>query len=63
MEHRRIGARGVREAGEKKDERQKKQGEITEQCLIFRNRKKAKERKPRKKGEEARYARYRTREV
>ena len=63
MEHRRIGARGVREALRKKDERPNKYGEITQQCIIFRNRKKAKEREPRKKGEEDGYARYRRREV
>ena len=53
------GARGWR----KKDERPNKYGEITQQCIIFRNRKKAKEREPRKKGEEDGYARYRRREV
>ena len=56
------GERGAR-GGREKDERPNKYGEITQQCIIFRNRIKAKEREPRKKGEEAGYARYRKREV
>ena len=56
------GERGAR-GGREKDERQKKYREITQQCIIFRNRKKAKEREPRKKGEEDGYARHRRREV
>ena len=56
------GERGAR-GGREKDERQNKYGEITQQCIIFRNRKKAKETESRKKGEEAGYARYRRREV
>ena len=32
-----MGAREVREAGEKKGERQKKQKEIIQQCLILGN--------------------------
>ena len=56
------GERGAR-GGREKDERPNKYGEITQQCIIFRNRKKAKERETRKKGEEDGYARYRRREV
>ena len=56
------GERGAR-GGREKDERPNKYGEITQQCITFRNRIKAKEREPRKKGEEAGYARYRKREV
>ena len=49
--------------GREKVQRQKKQLEITEQCLILRNRKIAKGKKLRKKREEAGYARYGRREV
>ena len=44
-----MGAREVREAGEKKGERQKKLKEIIQQCLMLGNGKRAKGRKPRKK--------------
>ena len=43
------GERGAR-GGREKDERPNKYGEITQQCIIVRNRIKAKEREPRKKG-------------
>ena len=42
------GERGAR-GGREKDERPNKYGEITQQCIIFRNRIKAKEREPIKK--------------
>jgi len=43
--------------------KREKQGEITQHCIIFRNRKRAKGRKPRKKGGGAGIARYGRRKI